>query len=265
MIVYDPAENDGESTGPRALSGEQFHARLTQRLISALSAQTAEGTLYDVDMQLRPSGTKGPVAVRFQALVNYYKGQAWTWEYQALTRLRPVAGDAGLCAQISDLAKEALHQTRDKGQVVTDIVAMRAKMRQAHALRGAWDIKRQMGGLIDLEFLTQGYGLMGCSDGLDVAHPNTLTALGKLAQAGILPTETAGRLIHAGSILHDIRQILAVASGPDFSPASAPLGLKAALARALHVPDFAHASAVYEDAKSVISAAWQDFASGATE
>jgi [glutamine synthetase] adenylyltransferase / [glutamine synthetase]-adenylyl-L-tyrosine phosphorylase len=265
MIVYDPNADGAESTGPRALSGEQYHARLTQRLISALTAQTAEGTLYDVDMQLRPSGTKGPVAVRLQSLTNYYQGQAWTWEYQALTRLRPVAGDPELCTQIEALAKTALSQSRDSAKTVADIVAMREKMVQAHPVRGSWDIKRQRGGLIDLEFLVQAHQLQGAAQGLDVAHPNTLMALSKLAEAGVLEREIAGRLSKAGAILHDIRQILAVASGPDFEPETAAIGLKAAIARALHAPDFRTATAIYEDARKTIATAWVGFTLSATE
>jgi [glutamine synthetase] adenylyltransferase / [glutamine synthetase]-adenylyl-L-tyrosine phosphorylase len=234
-------------------------------LVSALSVQTAEGSLYEVDMQLRPSGTKGPVAVRLSALANYYHGQAWTWEYQALTRLRPVAGDASLCAQIEALALDALMQPRDATKTIDDIVAIRAKMVQAHPVRGPWDIKRQRGGLIDLEFLVQAHELLGAARGLNVVAPNTLAALTALSQAGEMKSETAGRLIRAGSILHDIRQILAIASGPAFDPDSAAPGLKAAIAKALHAPDFASATAIYGDARAIISAAFEEMSQGATE
>lgn len=269
MIVYDCDDADAESDGRRPLSAEQYHTRLTQRLVSALSVQTAEGTLYEVDMQLRPSGTKGPVAVRFSALANYYNyqagGQAWTWEYQALTRLRPVAGDPVLCARIEALAHAALRQDRNPDQTLTDIVAMRAKMVAAHPVRGSWDIKRQRGGLIDLEFLVQAYQLLGAPKGLDVCRANTLEALEALAGAGQLDRETAGRLIHAGAILHDIRQLLAVASGPSFDPVTASQGLKSATATALNAPDFPSASAIFADARTVIAAAWDKLAARATE
>lgn len=264
MLVYDAPE-EAESDGPRPLSGEQYHTRLTQRLVSALSAQTAEGALYEVDMQLRPSGTKGPVAVRFGALANYYNGQAWTWEYQALTRLRPIAGDPSLFKDIKDLAAKALAQPREAGKTVQDIVAMRAKMVAAHPVRGPWDIKRQSGGLIDLEFFVQAQELLACAQGLDIARANTLDALGALAQAGAIDHETAGRLTKAGSILHDIRQILAVAAGPDFNPDTASARLKSAVARALHAPDFTHATAIYADARAIIEMVWQDFAQTPTE
>jgi [glutamine synthetase] adenylyltransferase / [glutamine synthetase]-adenylyl-L-tyrosine phosphorylase len=265
MIVYDPADPDGVSDGPRPLSAEQYHTRLTQRLVSALSVQTAEGSLYEVDMQLRPSGTKGPVAVRVSSLENYYKGQAWTWEFQALTRLRPVAGDFSLCAQIEALAGAALKLPRESAKTIDEIVAMRAKMVAAHPLRGPWDIKRQSGGLIDLEFLVQAHQLIGAAKGLDVVRANTLEALQALAQAGEIDRETAGRLSVAGAVLHDVRQILAVASGPQFDPETASLGLKTAISAALNAPDFASATAILEDARGVIARAWQRLAAPATE
>jgi [glutamine synthetase] adenylyltransferase / [glutamine synthetase]-adenylyl-L-tyrosine phosphorylase len=265
MIVYDLDDPDAESDGPRPLSAEQYHTRLTQRLVSALSAQTAEGTLYEVDMQLRPSGTKGPVAVRFSALANYYQGQAWIWEFQALTRLRPVAGDPNLCAQIEAFARSALAQTRDPGTTINDIVAMRAKMVAAHPVRGSWDIKRQRGGLIDLEFLVQAHQLLAAPKGLDVVRANTLEALAALTDAGELDREVAGRLAFAGGILHDIRQLLAVASGPGFDPESASQGLKAAIAQMLNAPDFASASAILADARAVIALQWGKLAAHATE
>jgi [glutamine synthetase] adenylyltransferase / [glutamine synthetase]-adenylyl-L-tyrosine phosphorylase len=265
MIVYDPLDPDGVSDGPRPLSAEQYHTRLTQRLVSALSVQTAEGGLYEVDMQLRPSGTKGPVAVRVSSLENYYKGQAWTWEYQALTRLRPVAGDSSLCAQIEALAEAALKIPRESAKTIGEIIAMRAKMVAAHPLRGPWDIKRQSGGLIDLEFFVQAHQLIGAAKGHDVVRANTLDALAALAQSGQIDRETAGRLTVAGAVLHDVRQILAVASGPQFDPVTAPLGLKKAIAAALNAPDFASATAILDDARAVIAAAWQGLAATATE
>jgi [glutamine synthetase] adenylyltransferase / [glutamine synthetase]-adenylyl-L-tyrosine phosphorylase len=216
-------------------------------------------------MQLRPSGTKGPVAVRFQALENYYNGQAWTWEFQALTRLRPIAGDAELCRKIEAFAENALARSRDELGTMSDIIAMRAKMVQAHPVRGPWDIKRQKGGLIDLEFLTQAYQLLGAAKGLNVVRANTLEALAALASAGVLDNESAGRLRYAGAILHDIRQLLAVASGPGFDPDTASKGLKAAIARSLHAPDFARAEAILADARGTIATAWDKLAAMSTE
>jgi glutamate-ammonia-ligase adenylyltransferase len=259
MIVYDA--EDEESDGRRPLSAEAWHARLTQRLVAALSAPTAEGSLYDVDMQLRPSGRAGPVAVRASALERYYEGEAWTWEFQALTRLRPVAGDPALMARIERVAARALGLARDARKTRDDIVAMRARIAEAHRPRGPLDLKRLPGGLVDLEFLAQHHQLVAAGEGEGhLVSPNTLEALERLGQAGRLPLDAARRLIEAGRTLHDARQILAVASGPALDPAQAARGLREAIARTLDAPDIEQATARLDDARARIAAAWAAFA-----
>src|SRR5207237_470916 len=96
ILVYDFAEGAESSGGPKPLSINQYYARLTQRLISALTSPTAEGVLYDVDMRLRPSGNKGPVATSLASFRTYHRESAWTWEHLALTRARTVSGDQAL-------------------------------------------------------------------------------------------------------------------------------------------------------------------------
>src|SRR5205085_5523766 len=96
ILVYDAPEDSLGSTGPRPLALSTYYARLSQRLISAITAPTAEGRLYEVDMRLRPSGASGPIATSLAGFAHYQRAEAWTWEHMALTRARPVAGDRGL-------------------------------------------------------------------------------------------------------------------------------------------------------------------------
>ncbi len=84
------------SNGLKPLPATQYYTRLTQRLISALASQTAEGNLYEVDMRLRPSGQKGPVATQLSSFIDYQQREAWTWEHLALTRARVVSGPPAL-------------------------------------------------------------------------------------------------------------------------------------------------------------------------
>ena len=97
IVIYD-AEGAEASHGRRPLAPTVYYARLTQALISALSAPTAEGILYKVDMRLRPSGRQGPLATTLAAFRRYHAEDAWTWEHMALTRARIVAGPAQLGA-----------------------------------------------------------------------------------------------------------------------------------------------------------------------
>src|SRR5690606_38415144 len=92
IVVYDHDPEAGGSDGTRPLAPSQYYARLTQRLVAALSAPTAEGVAYEVDLRLRPSGRAGPLATRFAAFEDYQLNEAWTWEHMAMSRGRAIAG-----------------------------------------------------------------------------------------------------------------------------------------------------------------------------
>src|SRR5262249_49759395 len=94
VLVHAFGDAKSESDGPRPLYGAQYFARLTQRLINALTAQTNYGALYQVDMRLRPSGRSGPLATRLDGFAAYQENEAWTWEHLALTRARVVSGSS---------------------------------------------------------------------------------------------------------------------------------------------------------------------------
>src|SRR6185437_16415735 len=100
ILAYDFDDAHPESDGRRSLYGAQYFARLTQRLINALTAQTNYGALYDVDMRLRPSGRAGPLATQLNAFAGYQESEAWTWEHMALTRARVVSAPSGFRGRV---------------------------------------------------------------------------------------------------------------------------------------------------------------------
>jgi glutamate-ammonia-ligase adenylyltransferase len=89
ILLYEHDPRAEDSDGEKPLAPSQYYARLTQRLIAAVSAPTAEGVLYELDLRLRPSGNKGPVATHFESFRKYQRNEAWTWEHMALTRAAP--------------------------------------------------------------------------------------------------------------------------------------------------------------------------------
>lgn len=257
MVIYEPKQGIEASDGQRSLSAESYYAKITQKLIMALSVPTSEGELYEVDMQLRPSGKKGPVAVRFSSFENYYKSEAWTWEFQALTRLVPICGDEELCDKIQKAKMSQLITLSDKQKIINDIVEMRAKINDNMKPRGDWDLKRVSGGIIDLEFYIQALQLMNVSEFPQIIDANTLNALKKIGEAGILSGEDTIRLHNAGLALNKVRQILAIIAGPEFAPQKATNATKLAISTNLEQPDFSMAQAVLNDARAEIMKHWQ--------
>ncbi|MEM1361555.1 MAG: glutamine-synthetase adenylyltransferase [Pseudomonadota bacterium] len=169
IVIYD-ATPDEVSSGRRSLAATVYYARLTQALVTALSAQTAEGALYEVDMRLRPSGRQGPVAAGWQAFQDYQTTQAWTWEHLALTRARPIAGAKALAEAFETFRRNVLSHAPERAVLLRDLQDMRERLQEAKPKRGVWDIARGPGGLQDIELFAQAGALIsGCpiTDGID--------------------------------------------------------------------------------------------------
>ena len=239
ILLYDFDEGTVQSDGARPLAPSHYYSRLTQRLITALSAPTAEGTLYEVDMRLRPSGQKGPMATRLSSFIAYQEAEAWTWEHMAMTRARVIAGPQQLRERVETAIDAVLEKRRDRAKIAADVRDMRARIEAEKGTTKLWDLKQVRGGLVDLEFIAQHLQLVFAADHPDVLDQNTLTALGKLAAAGVLADEDAAKLVRAGGLIHALTQIVRLSLDSPFDPATAPGGLKQLLAKAADLPDFA--------------------------
>ncbi len=238
IVIYEFDGENAQSSGARPLSGQQYYARFTQRLISALSAQTAEGSIYEVDMRLRPSGRKGPVATRLSSFVSYQAKEAWTWEHLALLRARVISGPHALREAIETAIRTVLTEQRDPARTASDVVDMRSRIEGEKGTSDVWDIKQIRGGLVDLEFLTQYLQLVHAHAHPDVLEQNTSIALDKLKDAGVLAADDADELIAAARLYHNLTQVLRLCLDRNFDAASAPEGLKTLLASAAGLEDF---------------------------
>lgn len=154
IVIYDGAGEE-MSDGRRPLATRAYYARLTQALVTALSAPTAQGRLYEVDMRLRPSGRQGPVATSLESFRNYQSEEAWTWEHLALTRARPVAGSADLGDEIEAFRRELLARPRDRAKTLAEVADMRARLAEAKPGGIALDAKAGPGRLMDIELLAE--------------------------------------------------------------------------------------------------------------
>jgi len=256
ITVYDFSGDEAQSDGAKGLPGTQYYTRLTQRLIAALSAQTAEGALYEVDMRLRPSGSQGPVATKLSSFIDYQEGSAWTWEHLALTRARVVAGPADLRGAINGTIKVVLTRPRDRAAVAEEVKLMRAKIAEEKGTGDIWDLKQVRGGLIDLEFLAQFLQIVNAADHADVLDQNTEMALAKVSAAGVLAPGDAEILIPAARLYHTLTQVLRLCLDKPFAAAEAPLALRELLARASDMPDFATLEVTLRDTLAAVHEAF---------
>jgi glutamate-ammonia-ligase adenylyltransferase len=218
ILVYDHAADATESTGGgksghKPLPASQYFARLANQVVGALTAPGAEGRLYEVDMRLRPSGSKGPVAVSLGAFSRYHVESAWTWERMALTRARFVAGAPALKRRVEAAIRQAQVRAADPAQVLAEARAMRARMLRDLPADGPWDVKHMPGGLVEVEFISQALQVAHAHRLPAVLSPTTRLALVGLARARILPAEEAEALVAADRLWRGVTAHLRLTVG----------------------------------------------------
>ncbi len=159
IVIYD-ADGVDSSDGKRPLSTRLYYARLTQAMVTALSAPMAEGRLYEVDMRLRPSGRQGPVATSVQAFEAYQMDEAWTWEHLALTRARLIAGPKDLQSRVEKIRRAVLLGKCKGGKIIRDVIEMRTRLLEAKPALHMWEAKLGQGRMQDIELLAQTAALL---------------------------------------------------------------------------------------------------------
>ncbi|MBM9401821.1 bifunctional [glutamine synthetase] adenylyltransferase/[glutamine synthetase]-adenylyl-L-tyrosine phosphorylase [Gluconacetobacter azotocaptans] len=229
MLVFDHPEEVTESVlpqrgtagdgglPPRPLAVGPYFVRLAHAFIGALTAPGPEGPLYEVDMRLRPSGSKGPVAVSLAAFRRYHAESAWTWERMALTRARVVGGPPALVHTLRAAIGVALDgparpTAKARKTILEDARAMRERLARDLPSTGPWDIRRRPGGLTDVEFIAQALQLVA---GTPTARdPSTQVALRRLARHGDLDPACARMLEQADHDWRSVQSMLRILFGP---------------------------------------------------
>jgi [glutamine synthetase] adenylyltransferase / [glutamine synthetase]-adenylyl-L-tyrosine phosphorylase len=233
LILLYEHDNEDESDGDRPLGPALYYSRLAQRLIAAISAPTAEGVLYEVDLRLRPSGNKGPVATRFSGFSRYQREEAWTWEHMALSRARVVAGDSSFSATISGEADAILALPRDRQKVTKEVREMRDLIEAEKPAKGIWDFKLMPGGLIDLEFITQYAAITGQAGERTVQTGKALASL-EIDRLSAAQKET---LAAAHRLFSALTQILRLCIKDNSWPDDLSEGLGDIMCRVSELPD----------------------------
>lgn len=221
VFLFEPGEP--VSSGKRPLPPEQYYARLAQRVLSFLTIMTPSGRLYEVDTRLRPNGRAGSLVSSIDAFRDYQMNQAWTWELQALTRARFVAGSPSLEAAFNRIRLDVLCRTRDPDELSAELAEMRQKMaaEQVTRTRGKGELsgKHRAGGLVDIEFIAQ-LGVLTSAR----LYPRLIRATGtasqiaELASISWLSEEEAGVLKTTMECLRQQKLMACLVSGETGKP-----------------------------------------------
>jgi len=223
-----------------------------QRLLAALTAPTKSGKLYDVDLRLRPSGRKGPLATQFSSFTLYQASEAETWEHMALTRARVVAGEAALSGEIAASIAALLTVRRAPAPLARKVRAMRALIASEKGDQDPWDLKLVSGGLTDIEFVAQFLVLAHASRHPELLATSTRIVIAKAGALGLLTPDEAATLADAHRLYTDVTQIMRLAIAGPFDPAKAASGVKRRIAAAAALPDFEALQGAVREAREAV-------------
>jgi len=242
IFVYDIPPGLEASDGPQALAPIQYYTRLSAKIVTALTAHTNEGTLYEVDMRLRPSGRAGPLANSLEGFESYHAQSAWTWEHMALSRARVIHGPPALVTRLVDIVKSTLCRPRDRETLVRDVADMRDRIARHAPPRSPWDFKHLPGGLFDIDFVAQYLALRHANQRPDLLDPHPAEMLRRAAAAGFIDRADAERLRATRILLSDVQSLLRLTLDGDesaFDESKAPEGQQRLIAATEGAADLA--------------------------
>ncbi|WP_337815444.1 bifunctional [glutamate--ammonia ligase]-adenylyl-L-tyrosine phosphorylase/[glutamate--ammonia-ligase] adenylyltransferase [Acidihalobacter sp.] len=234
VFLYESDGGAMGTDGERPLDGALFFARLAQRVVHMLTAYTAAGTLYEVDMRLRPSGASGLLVSSLRAFSAYQFEQAWTWEHQALVRARFIAGAPEVAAAFQSVREQTLARNRERDDLRREVREMRERMWRE--LGGAdpqrFDLKKDPGGIADIEFLVQYYVLAHAHDHPELLrYTDNIRILEGLSAVGLVDADDARFLTDAFRTLRDRIHALTLQAEPAVVDAGEYAALRAEVGR----------------------------------
>lgn len=157
VFVHDSCGSGQMTDGEKSIDNSLFYARLAQKFVHFMSTTTTAGVLYEIDLRLRPNGSSGVLVTGMEAFSNYQRGDAWTWEHQALMRARMVLGSDSLREQFAQTRLAVLGQQRSESVVRQAVASMRERMRLSLGSNkpDSMHLKQDAGGVADIEFIVQ--------------------------------------------------------------------------------------------------------------
>ena len=210
VFIYEEDGNEHENT-------VEIYSSFVRKLITWLDSKTSEGDLFEIDTALRPNGNSGMLVTSATSFANYQENRgsntAWTWEHQAMTRARFVAGfelpPANLRAKFDQVRLNVICAPRDIPALKQEIIAMREKVRAAHHVKAElFDVKHSPGGMVDAEFAVQ-YLVLAYS----AAHAELRANVGNIAlmqraeAVGLLPQGVGEAAANAYRTLRHVQHV----------------------------------------------------------
>ncbi|MDF3024202.1 MAG: bifunctional glutamine synthetase adenylyltransferase/deadenyltransferase [Alphaproteobacteria bacterium] len=230
IALYKTSEKEKTSSGTKPLTPNVYYIRLMQRLISALSAPTAEGILYEVDARLRPAGNDGPLAAQLDGFFDYHKKDAWVWEHMSLIRSRLVYATPATAKYFTEEITKILSVKRDEKELRDEMLDMRGKVEKQFGSKDAWQLKYRRGGLMDVMFAVQFLILQNAHKYKGLFVPSLDDAISVLKKKKLLTAADAEKLSAAHHDAQAAQSFLRLCAELPFDPVKDPPGLKNALA-----------------------------------
>jgi glutamate-ammonia-ligase adenylyltransferase len=230
VFLHDSAGEVQETAGPKVIDNAVFFVRFGQKIVHFLTAHTAAGRLYEVDMRLRPSGKGGLLMTHLGAFVDYQKGDAWTWEHQALLHSRAVAGTPAIRAAFEAARVDLLCHHVRRPTLRDDVRQMRERMRRelSRAGAGQFDLKQDPGGVADIEFLAQYFVLRWAGEHPPLAtFADTIRALESVGSAALVDHGVIDGLVDAYRAYRRLTHRLSLENAPPVVPAAPHAAVRA--------------------------------------
>ncbi|MFQ5346812.1 MAG: bifunctional [glutamine synthetase] adenylyltransferase/[glutamine synthetase]-adenylyl-L-tyrosine phosphorylase [Rhodothalassiaceae bacterium] len=238
ILLYDVEGGVTESDGPRPVAASRYFSGLGQALLTAMTALTPEGRLWEVDTRLRPSGSAGPLVVTVETFVDYYAERAWTWEHMALTRARVVVAPPRLAARIRESISRILTRQRDLPALLPAVASMRERLRAEFGTDNPWSVKHVRGGFVDMEFVVQFLLLCEGARNPRIFAPRLDDCIDNLVTAKVLDVVDGETMRVAHGLYHAVQGLLRLTVGDAPTPEDFTPDLEAALVRATGRGDF---------------------------
>jgi glutamate-ammonia-ligase adenylyltransferase len=242
IFVYDIPAGLEISDGSQPLPPIKYYTRLSAKIVTALTALTNEGALYEVDMRLRPSGRSGPLANSLEGFETYHAQSAWTWEHLALTRARVIHGPRPLADHLECIIRATLCRKRDPAALVRDVADMRDRIAEHAPPKSPWDFKHLPGGLFDIDFVAQYLALRHAETRPEILDPHPSEMLRRTAAAGLIDPTDMEILTAVRLLMSDVQSLLRLTLDGDeatFDELKAPEGQRRLIAVTENAPDIA--------------------------